>query len=286
MERYINPYSDFGFKKLFGEEGNKELLRDFLNTLLPAKHQIATLTFANGERLGDNRTERMVAFDIHCKNEKGEPFIVEMQRAEQDHFIERAIIYICDVVRSQNPRPKDPVTGKRPSTRKSYNLIPVYFIGILDFLYDNGKFKHELFLRHIDLRDQNGELVTKLLHLTLAQMPLFNKTPEELVTQQDKWFYFLHNLTSFERIPAILNEPIFQQAFETASYVALTPEEQEAYKESNRERDANVSALAFAHEKGIAKGIRKTARNLKKMGLSAGDIEKATGLTAAQIKKL
>ena len=40
MSRYINPYTDFGFKKLFGEEANKDLLIDFLNTLLPEKHLI------------------------------------------------------------------------------------------------------------------------------------------------------------------------------------------------------------------------------------------------------
>jgi len=38
--KYINPYTDFGFKKLFGEKGNKDLLFDFLDQILPAKHQI------------------------------------------------------------------------------------------------------------------------------------------------------------------------------------------------------------------------------------------------------
>ena len=47
--KYINPYTDFGFKKLFGEEGSKDLLIDFLNQLLPAYHQIANLTFRNSE---------------------------------------------------------------------------------------------------------------------------------------------------------------------------------------------------------------------------------------------
>jgi hypothetical protein len=30
-EKYINPLTDFGFKKLFGSEPNKDLLIDFLN---------------------------------------------------------------------------------------------------------------------------------------------------------------------------------------------------------------------------------------------------------------
>jgi hypothetical protein len=43
QEKYINPFTDFGFKRLFGEEANKELLIDFLNSFLPQKHQIADI---------------------------------------------------------------------------------------------------------------------------------------------------------------------------------------------------------------------------------------------------
>ena len=66
MPRYINPYTDFGFKKLFGEEASKDLLIDFLNTLLPDKHQIKTLDFHNPEQLGASAHDRRSVFDIYC----------------------------------------------------------------------------------------------------------------------------------------------------------------------------------------------------------------------------
>jgi len=66
MSRYINPYTDFGFKKLFGEEASKDLLIDFLNTLLPDKHQIKTLDFHNPEQLGASAHDRRSVFDIYC----------------------------------------------------------------------------------------------------------------------------------------------------------------------------------------------------------------------------
>lgn len=34
MERYINPYTDYGFKRLFGTDENKELLISFLNAMI------------------------------------------------------------------------------------------------------------------------------------------------------------------------------------------------------------------------------------------------------------
>ena len=33
-DKYISPFTDFGFKKLFGTEMNKDILMDFLNVLL------------------------------------------------------------------------------------------------------------------------------------------------------------------------------------------------------------------------------------------------------------
>ena len=93
--KYINPYTDFGFKKLFGEEANKDLLIDFLNQLLPDVHKIINLTFKNPEQMGDIKSDRKAIFDIHCENENGERFIVEMQKAKLKFFKDRAVFYNC-----------------------------------------------------------------------------------------------------------------------------------------------------------------------------------------------
>ena len=79
--KYFNPYTDYGFKKLFGEETNKELLIDFLNSLLPEVHSVQTLEFRNAEQLGLSATERRTVFDIFCQAKSGERFVVEMQKA-------------------------------------------------------------------------------------------------------------------------------------------------------------------------------------------------------------
>ena len=67
IPKYINPYTDFGFKKLLGEDANKDLLIDFLNQLLPAKHQITGLHFGNPEHIGSLPFLRKAIFDIYCK---------------------------------------------------------------------------------------------------------------------------------------------------------------------------------------------------------------------------
>ena len=81
-ERYINPYTDFGFKKLFGSELNKDLLISFLNALLNGEQEITDLTYLNGEHLGDGYGDRRAVFDVYCQLADGKKFIVEMQKAE------------------------------------------------------------------------------------------------------------------------------------------------------------------------------------------------------------
>jgi predicted transposase/invertase (TIGR01784 family) len=84
--KYINPFTDFGFKKIFAEEASKPLLIDFLNALLPHQNKIVDLNFKNTEQLGQSEADRKAIYDIYCENEIGEKFIVELQKAKQNYF--------------------------------------------------------------------------------------------------------------------------------------------------------------------------------------------------------
>ena len=99
--KFINPFTDFGFKKIFGEEASKPLLLDFLNSLLPESDKIVDLTFKNNEQLGETDANRRAVYDIYCENEKGEKFIVELQKAKQNYFRERTLYYATFPIREQ-----------------------------------------------------------------------------------------------------------------------------------------------------------------------------------------
>jgi hypothetical protein len=248
--RYIDPTLDFGFKRLFGQEVSKDLLLDFLNSILPDDHQIASLSFRNSERKGASAFEKDIVIDLLCVSPTGEVFIVEMQRMRQKHFLNRVVFYVCEAIRSQDPRRKkisesgEDLRTEAEKEADAYDLAPVYFVGILNFLYD-GKdpqgrvrwFKDELLIRNLGLYDQNGEPASDIMKYTLVQMPRFTKTESELVTHADKWLFFLKHLKSFGDIPGILREPVFEKAFHTAEVAAMTPDERWAYM---RSRDATL----------------------------------------------
>ena len=271
MSKYINPYTDFGFKKLFGEEANKDLLIDFLNTILPEKHRIKSLSFRNTEQLGPVNADRKAIYDIFCEAENGEKFIVEMQKAKQLYFKDRALFYAAFPIRDQAEK----------GDEWEFELKAVYFVGILDFEYDENEERRK-FKRDVSLKDQDGDLFYEKLRLIFLQMPLFTKTESELETRQDKWLYFLKNLVRFDQIPVILNEPIFEKAFETAEIARMSKTELTQYEANLKVYRDNYAVLQTArYEEKI-----EIARNMKKDGLPSEQITKYTGLSKKEIEEL
>ena len=287
MSRYINPYTDFGFKRLFGEEANKDLLIDFLNTFLPEKHRIKTLNFRNAEQLGATALDRKAIFDIYCEAESGEKFIVEMQKAKQLYFKDRSLFYAAFPIREQAEKGKG----------WEYELQAIYFVGILDFEYDEMEERRK-FMREVSLKDQDGDVFYDKLRFIFLQMPLFTKTESELETHQDKWLYFLKNLADFDDIPAILHEPVFERAFETAEVARMSTQEHYRYEADMKVYRDNYSALSTAqhvgfetgHAEGMAQGraVEKIeiARNMRMKGLDTSLIAEYTGLSQEEIEQL
>lgn len=273
ISKYLNPYSDFGFKKLFGEEGSRELLIDFLNQLLPPHHQIAELSFKNPENGADTPDERKSIFDIYCESVTGERFIVEMQNTKMQFFKDRSLFYSLFPIRNQ---------GKKG--RWDFQLLPVYFIAILNFQGDD-KYDSK-FRRDVCLKDQDGDVFYDKLHFKFLQMPLFNKQEHELETHFDKWIYFLKNLENFDHIPAILNEPIFQKGFDIAELSHLNSEQYDAYLKSVLAFNETQATVETAFGDGKMAGKLEVARLLKMQGIATEIIALSTGLTEHEIETL
>ena len=144
-KRYINPLTDFGFKKLFGTEPNKLLLIDFLNQILPDR-KIKDLSYSSNEKLGLTEIDRKAIFDLYCIGDQGERFIVEMQKAKQNYFKDRSVFYASFPIQEQ---------GKKNTW--DYQLDPVYSVGILDFIFDDHKNEKEM-LHVVELKNQRGEV--------------------------------------------------------------------------------------------------------------------------------
>jgi predicted transposase/invertase (TIGR01784 family) len=291
-DKYINFFTDFGFKKLFGSEPNKDLLIDFLNELLKGREQpIKTLTFKKTEHLGASELDRKAIFDLYCESETGERFIVELQKAKQKFFKDRSIFYATFPIQEQAERGD-----------WDFKLKAVYTIGILDFVFDEDK-DDEKFFYDVRLTEQETKKVfcDKLIFLYL-EMPKFNKTEKELETRFDKWMFAIKNLSRLEEIPGTLREDVFERFFEIAEIARMDDDERSTYESSLKYyRDMNnvvATAKGEGWEEGLEQGRRQgieqgkaedkeeVALNCLKQGIASDVISEITGLTVEEIEKL
>ena len=220
--KYINPYTDFGFKKFFGTEANKDVLQHFLQTLLQLKGQINQLHYLNNERLGRSEEDRRAVFDIYCETDSGEKFIVEMQKAKQKFFKDRSVYYSSF-----------PIQEQAKQGNWNFELNAVYTVGILDFVFDENKSDPDKYYYHVQLSDTDThEIFYDKLTFVYLEMPKFTKTEDELETLFDKWLFVLKNLPNLQNRPKALQERVFQRLFQIAAIERLTPNERRAYDES------------------------------------------------------
>ncbi len=219
-EKYINPLTDFGFKRLFGSEPNKALLIDFLNVILPAKHTISDLSYRNSENVGNTAVDRKAIFDIYCKSKSGERFIVEIQKAKQNYFKDRSVYYSTF-----------PIQEQAQKGDWDYQLSPVYTVGILDFIFDDHK-NDDIILHRVELKNQNCEVFYDKLKFLYIELPKFRKTVDQLDTHFDKWLFLLKHLPDLSDPPQSLQEVTFKQLFEVAEIANFSAEEQDAYEDS------------------------------------------------------
>ena len=274
--KYLDPFTDFGFKKIFGQEASKPLLRDFLNALLPATAQIRELSFKNTEQPGLALGDRKAIFDIYCENEAGEKFIVELQKAKQNYFKDRTVFYSTFPIREQAE------TGNW-----DFALKAVYCVGILDFVFnDSSATGANEVVHEVKLKNQHGEVFYDKLTYFYLEMPNFHKTEAELTTRLDQWLYFLKHLEELQSIPQLFRDNVFTQAFETAALARMSPDEMEQYEASMRVYRDVLNVVETAREEGEKQGIEKVARALKAAGVALEVIAQSTGLTPAEIAAL
>ena len=253
-DRYVNPYTDFGFKKLFGTEINKDLLISFINSLLHGKEVVKDLTYLNTEHLGTGEADRKAVFDVYCENEKGEKILVEMQRGEQQFFKDRSLYYATFPIREQGQKGE-----------WDYRLKAVYVIGILNFTFDEQSddfYHHEVKL--MDTRTK--EVFYDKLTFIYLEMPKFNKSEEELNGMFEKWLFVLRNLSRLMERPKALQERIFTKLFEAAEIAKFTKTEYDNYEESLKIYRDWKNTIDTAELKGEKKGFKKG----EKIGIEKG----------------
>ena len=274
QDRYVNPLTDFGFKRLFGTEPNKDILLEFLNAVLPDGKRIMELQFGNSERIGRSPLDRKAIFDVYCISESGEHFIVELQKVKQNFFKDRTIYYSSFPIQDQ---------GLKGDW--DFQLDAVYTVGILDFIF-NDHAGDEEFYHVVELKDQRNEVFSDKLKFVYVELPKFKKSVDELNGDFEKWIYLFRHLAGLQKIPDSLEQPVFHKLFKEAEIANFSREEMSDYIDSLKYfRDLN-NVVDTAYGEGREDTLLEVARKLKSQGASVAMIVSVTGLSETEVGEL
>lgn len=288
----IIPLTDFGFKRMFGTEQNKDLLMDYLNCCIGKTEGIITdIQYLPQEQLGEFPNEKRMIFDIHCANQNKEHFLLEMQKGWQDYFIRRTIAYVCRTVSS-----------KIHKGNRTYNFPKVVSYNLLDFNAPEFAFSDNYFW-HIRLKNQFDENFLDFFSIYYMELRKFaaqirNGKPMDRMQQ---WNYILNNMqkASMEELP--IRDELFEKAFDVCNYQKLNTMEKLEYEKSVLDYEDVKYAIEcnsrYAFNKGVAEGEARgkaegkaeerlaMAKAMLLKGLDLDMISSITELSAEEIKK-
>jgi predicted transposase/invertase (TIGR01784 family) len=271
-EKYVNIFTDFGFKKLFGEKPSKPLLLDFLNELLIEQEgPIKNITYLNTEHLGSSPLDRRAIFDIYCENERGEKFIVELQKAKQTYFKDRTLFYATF-----------PIQEQAKQNDWDFKLKAVYTVAILDFVFEEDKADIHKYRYDVKLTDiETCKVFYDKLTFIYLELPKFNKKIDELSTNFEKWLFVLKNLHKLDKIPDQLKDKRFEKLFAIAEVAHFTREELKSYEDSKKFYRDIKNSMDTAFEEGKEEGKEEGHKQGKIEGIKKG---KAAGLKEGKLK--
>lgn len=278
MGKFINPFTDVGFKRIFGQEVSKPVLLAFLNSLLEGERRIVDLKFLDKEQLGLESGDRSLIYDIYCETETGEHIIVEMQNKYQPYFKERSIYYTARSIVEQGER----------GSQWNYDIKAVYLVAFLNFkISDISKdFRTDVAL--MDMKERT--LFSDKVRLVYLQLPYFTKEAEECETIFEKIIYTLKHMDILQRMPWMAQNAVFKRLSEIAEVASLNSEERRKYDESLRAYRDTLAVMdgqfVQGEQKGRAEEKLANARSLKENGVPADIIAKSLGLTAEEIERL
>lgn len=305
---FVNPFTDIGFKIIFGQPASKELLITLLNELLAGEHYIENLTFLDKEDRSDNVDDAGIIYDLYCLTSTGEYIIVEMQNKLHSNFLDRTLFYMCraigrqvENVREKRKKERELRQGESAEPQEDdymlsearedmygakYRLSTVYGIFLMNFA-DPGleqKFRTDTVIADCE----NGRVVNRHFRQIYLQFPYFKKELGECETLYDKLIYTLKNMQHWNRMPEALKEQVFNRLEELAAVANLSMDDRIAYDRAlDRYRVSRIveeDTLRAGWEKGMKEGMEEGMRQGMELGIEKG-IGQGIELGERKVKK-
>ena len=283
LSKFLDPKNDIAFKRVFGSENHKDILIHFINDILELNdnQQIESVESLSPIQDPEIAYKKQSLIDVLCRDKNGVQIIVEMQVAPTKGFEKRAQYYAAKAYSRQ-------LNSGSGEDGRYENLKEVIFIAIADctIFKDKVEYKSD----HVILDKNSYEHDLQDFSFTFIELPKFKKDKiSELETIIEKWCYFFKYAanTSEEDLKKLIgSDLVINQAYEALNQFNWTEQELIAYEQELKRIRDNRAAEDYLIEKGIEKGVKKTAIKMLQEKLDLKLISSVTGLSIAELKKL
>ena len=263
---FVNLRSDVGFKAVFADRNNKDILIGVLNQILPPEARIEDIKeYSDREQRRDVPYGKKTVLDLVCVDRDDRTFVVEMQASEEDFFFERCVYYASGLFHLEL---SDGVRYK--------GLRPVYVVSFLNYRLrhdDESLWDTDHFISHWRFTEKRtGMVADQTISVIFVEMTLFTKTLEECVTEFDRLFYIFRNSEGFQRVPEWIEEVggISRRLAEACEVAAFDKEKKLKY-EIDKMNEWDIQAQKeYAVRKGLEEGLQKGLREGREEGLEQG----------------
>lgn len=280
---FINPRTDFAFKKIFGSDRSRNILISFLNGILyDGQPTIQDLTILNPYQSPRIRGVKDTYLDVKAQLDTGKTVIIEMQVLNVEGFEKRILYnaaksYSIQLDKGQNFALLNPVIAL---TITDFEMFPD-----LDGFLSRFVLKEKDYLLDYPVDD---------LELVFVELPKFQRQLGDLRSLADRWIYFLRHAQTLEIVPETLQSvPELEEAFEIANQANLNREELEELEHQvifiHDQRNAIVKATKQGLQQGLQQGKQATQRSIAQRLLPMLDdaaIAQTTGLSIADVAQL
>jgi predicted transposase/invertase (TIGR01784 family) len=272
MYERFDPLIDFVFKRIFGDENNKDILIDFLNAELKYDSLIEDVELLNAQIDKNSIDDKLSVLDINARLKSGELINIEVQTTNEANIEKRSLYYWSKLY------------GGQLTEGKLYSkLRKTICINILNFNILPGENFQSIF--HIK-EDTTGFKLIDDLEIHMIEMPKFTLEAIDFDDKLKNWLMFLRDPNSKSMEVVMEKTPEIKKAVRVLDVLAQDRNERMLYEKRKLAIIHYESNLESAAQKGKLEGIYTVAQNMKKNGYSVIDISKNTGLSEEEINKL
>lgn len=274
VQRYVDLLSNSGFKAVFGDRNNNDVVMSVINMLLPEGKQVKEIEYAPTEHQGQQEDNKEFRYDFMCRGVDGSFFIVEVQNNPEEFWFKRCVSYASRVYDRQNRRGEE------------YDVPPVYLIGLMgiDVKHVNTELWRERYVSEYTFREKlTNESLDDTIFIIFAELRRFRKQLCECVNDLEKMLFIIKNGWRLENQPQELHDEIFTRLFSACDIPRFDEAKRIQYEKDMFDERRYNGEIAAARQEGREEGKLTAARNLLKLGVDLQTIVQATGLTPNEI---